>query len=276
MEFRITTLVENTVPKGRGFLGEHGLSFFIEAGDRNVLFDTGQGAALTRNAECLGIDLASVDTVVLSHGHYDHTGGIGALLSVNRRFTLYAHPDVFAEKVAVRDGQARGIGFSMTRKALESAGIRVVLDTCSMEIVPGVATTGEVPMHTSYESIDPALFMRREGTRVPDPLKDDLSLILRGRDKTGVLLGCAHRGVVNILTHVRTLTGKKRIDVIAGGMHLMGAPEAVLKRIIEDVEAFSPMLLAPGHCTGFPAVWALWTAFQKRFQLNQVGSVIQI
>jgi len=275
-EFRITTLVENTVPKGKGLIGEHGLSFYIEAGDRKILFDTGQGFALAKNAEAMGIDLSTVEVVVLSHGHYDHTGGLNALLSVNRRFKLYAHPEIFVEKFADRNGRVRPIGFAHTHKSLERMGIQVVLDENPMEIVPGITTTGEVPMKTPYETIDSALVVRQGETLAPDPLRDDLSLVLHTQKGRIILLGCAHRGVINILTHVQTLYGKTRLLALAGGLHLMGAAETRLKMIIESLEAFSPELLAAGHCTGYPAVLALWAAFKERFRLNQVGSVIEI
>ncbi len=261
---------------GRGLVGEHGLSFFIEAGKRKVLFDTGQGLALPVNAKALGIDLASVEAVVLSHGHYDHTGGLKALLSVNRRFTLFAHPDAFAHKFSRRDNRVHPIGLSMGQKDLEATGIRVVLSTAPMEVVPGITTTGEIPMETAYERIDTALFTGKCEALQPDPLKDDLSLILHARNGHGVLLGCAHRGVVNILTQVEKINGKKRLLALAGGLHLTGASGARVNRIMEALERFSPEILAPGHCTGFPAVFRLWAAFEENFRLNQVGNVIRI
>jgi 7,8-dihydropterin-6-yl-methyl-4-(beta-D-ribofuranosyl)aminobenzene 5'-phosphate synthase len=276
MEFRVTTLVENSVPMGRGLVGEHGLSFLIEAGDKKVLFDTGQGLALARNAGAMGIDLGNVDAVVLSHGHYDHTGGLDALISVNRRFTLFAHPDAFSEKYSKRNDEIRPVGISMTQNALEEKGIRVVLGDAPLEIVPGITTTGEVPMKTAYERIDPALFARRGDTLIPDPMKDDLSLVLNTGTGTVVLLGCAHRGVINILNHVQGIAAKKRRWTVAGGLHLAGTSEMELKPIIAALESFSPELLAPGHCTGFPALWMLRAAFTGRLRLNQVGSVIRV
>jgi len=100
VRFRITTLVENAVAQsGKALLGEHGLSFYIEAGDRRILFDTGQNLAISNNARVLGIDLNQIDTVVLSHGHCDASGGLQSILASNKNFILYGHPDVFSPKV---------------------------------------------------------------------------------------------------------------------------------------------------------------------------------
>ncbi len=276
MAFTLTTLVENSVPKARGVIAEHGLSFFIEAGGRRVVFDTGQGFALVQNAEALGVDLSSVEAVVLSHGHYDHSGGLNALLEVNREFTLYAHPGAFDEKFSKRNGQVRSIGPPISRQALEAKGIRMVLEPGPLEIVPGVTTSGEIPGVTDFEVVDPALFTRQGETLVPDPVKDDLSLILNAPNGVAVLLGCAHRGVINILTQVQSISGKRRLLALAGGLHLGGVSEAVLKRTLEALGRFSPELLVPGHCTGFPAILALYGAFKDRVRLNQVGYVLRI
>ncbi len=100
MNFKVTTLCENNIGHGsQNLIGEHGLSFYVEADDRRILFDTGQNLGLANNAEVLGIDLSRIDTVVLSHGHYDHSSGLKSLLDCNTNFTLHAHPDVFSPKV---------------------------------------------------------------------------------------------------------------------------------------------------------------------------------
>jgi len=110
MKFKVITLVENAVTQSsKKLIGEHGLSFYIEAGDRRILFDTGQDSALAHNAKVLGIDLSQLDSVVLSHGHYDHSGGLRSLLGCNPDFTLYAHPDVFGEKVKGADKKLKYI-----------------------------------------------------------------------------------------------------------------------------------------------------------------------
>jgi len=276
MRFKITTLVENTVPKARGLIGEHGIAFYIEAGEHRVLFDTGQGFALIKNAQTLGIDLSTVEALVLSHGHYDHTGGLDALLSINRSFRLHAHPDVFSEKIARRNGQSHTIGLTLSRSTLESMGVQVLLDSHPMEVVPGVLTTGEIPMQTAYETIDPALLVKTGTVLAPDPLKDDLSLILQSPKGRGILFGCAHRGAINILTQVEALYGKAPLLAVVGGMHLMGVSKESLEQRIRALTAFAPEWVIPGHCTGFESVWAFRAAFKEKFRLNQVGSVLEI
>ncbi len=123
MNFKITTLVENSVSIGgsRKLIGEQGLAFLIETGSHRILFDTGQYMALENNARVLGTELAGVDTVILSHGHYDHTGGLKHLLDCNSHFSLYAHPDVFARKLIKRKGQYREIGIPVSKNDLVKA-----------------------------------------------------------------------------------------------------------------------------------------------------------
>ena len=120
MNFKITTLCENNIGHGsKNLIGEHGLSFHVEAGDRRVLFDTGQNLAMANNARVLGIDLSRVDTVVLSHGHYDHSSGLKSLLECSTDFTLYAHPEVFGAKQRGRGDDYKYIGIPLDRSALE-------------------------------------------------------------------------------------------------------------------------------------------------------------
>ncbi|MGD8993364.1 MAG: MBL fold metallo-hydrolase, partial [Desulfobacterales bacterium] len=155
MKFKITTLVENTVGIGgsRKLIAEHGLAFLIETGTQRILFDTGQYLALENNARILGIDLATVDKVVLSHGHYDHSGGLKHLLACNSDFSLYAHPDVFARKMIERDNQYREIGMPVGKEVLVQKGVKLYLDTASLPITPHILTSGEIPLESKFESV---------------------------------------------------------------------------------------------------------------------------
>ncbi len=137
MNFKITTLCENHVAHtGKSLIGEHGLCFYIEAGNRRILFDTGQNLGLSNNAEVLGIDLSRIDTVVLSHGHYDHSSGLKALLDGNSKFTLCAHPDVFDRKVKGKGANPKYIGIPVDRQALEQKGVKIQLDKNPVRIAP--------------------------------------------------------------------------------------------------------------------------------------------
>lgn len=276
MKFKITTLVDNTVSAGRGLIGEHGLSFLIETRDRKILFDTGQGYALLHNADLLGVRLEDVDTVVLSHGHYDHTGGLEGLLKKNRHFSLYAHPDVFKEKFSKRSGTIHSIGIPIKRDVLEQQGIRLVLSPDPSLIAPGVRSTGFIPMETSYETLDDSFLSRQDDNLIRDELSDDQALILETVRGTAVVLGCAHRGPVNTLKHVFELTGDKPIYALLGGLHLMNTSKKKIDQVVESLLKIAPEKIIAGHCTGFDALLSLCRMMPDGVRMNHVGSVMEI
>lgn len=275
MHFRITTLVDNTVSLSGGeLIGEHGLSFYIETGDHNILFDTGRNIALSHNANVLGIDLGGIDSVVLSHGHYDHTGGLKDLMEKNTAFTLHAHPDVFDDKLkSTENDEYKKIGMPLNREVFENSGIQLRLGKTPFEIAPGILATGEIPLKNEFESVESNFFMQRHAEVVADTLADDQALILDSKKGLVVLLGCSHRGVINTLDHVLSITGKDKIRAIIGGLHLVKASDAKLKKIIEHLSRFNPEIIGVSHCTGTKAMLAIFGRFADRVFVNAVGTV---
>ncbi len=272
MNFKVTTLVENSVCMGKGLIGEHGISFLIETNNkRKILFDTGQGKALFNNAKLLGLDLNKIDTVALSHGHYDHTGGIKGLIEYNKNFKLIAHPDIFAHKLAIKNNEERYIGAPFNKDFLEKAKINLQISRKPVEIADGIITTGEIPMQTGFEAIESVFYIKEKKQNVPDPLADDSSLILDTEKGLVVLLGCCHRGLINTLKHVINLTGNKKIYAIMGGLHLGQASDMKLKQIINWLREFDVKRIGVSHCTGMPATLAFFNGLPKRVFLNTTG-----
>jgi 7,8-dihydropterin-6-yl-methyl-4-(beta-D-ribofuranosyl)aminobenzene 5'-phosphate synthase len=272
MQFTVTTLVDNSVAQGgKGLLAEHGLSFYIETDDHRILFDTGQNLTIASNAVELGIELNQVDIAVLSHGHYDHTGGLQSLLACNSHFTLYAHPDVFSQKVKQRNDGYRYIGIPLAKSIIENHGAAVKLDRNPVEIAPGITASGEIPMINDFETVESGFFIKTDRGVDPDTLADDQALILDTDNGLVVLLGCSHRGVINTLNHAARLTGKDRIHAILGGLHLGKASEEKLKKIINHLLAYGIEKIGVGHCTGPRAFLALANEFGDRIFLNTVG-----
>ena len=276
MGFRITTLVDNSVSlSASGLIGEHGLSYLIESQNHTVLFDTGQQVALSHNAAKLNIDLSRIDAVVLSHGHYDHTGGLNHLLEKNTAFRLYAHPDVFATKLRlVEKKKYKKIGIPIKRAVLENTDVQLVLTDSTCEIAPGISTSGEIPLENDFETIEPDFFIEQEGRIMPDTLADDQALILDTQNGFVVLLGCSHRGVINTLNQVVKLTGKHKIHAMIGGLHLGKASDAKLNKIMDHLAGFSLEKIGVSHCTGTKAMLALFNTFKDSVFVNTVGSVI--
>ncbi len=269
--FRITVLADNTV-SARTARGEHGLCFHIEAGDRRLLFDTGQGLVLTDNAKALGIDLGAVDTIVLSHGHYDHTGGLPTVLSAARGpVTVHLHPDALQPKYH----QARSIGIPLAaRDALAGPNCRLVSSRDPSEVTPGLFLTGEVPRPHPEEALAEVFHLDPAGKTI-DPLLDDQSLFFDAPQGTVVLLGCAHAGVIHILEHVQRLTHTRPLCAVIGGMHLGSASPARRHWVAENLRRLAPHLLVPMHCTGPKATAALWHEFPETMCPGGAGAVFK-
>jgi 7,8-dihydropterin-6-yl-methyl-4-(beta-D-ribofuranosyl)aminobenzene 5'-phosphate synthase len=274
MNVRITTLVDNSVSMhANKLIGEHGLSFYIETARHKILFDAGQYLALSHNAGVLDIDLSRIDMMVLSHGHYDHTGGLKHLLENNNTFALYAHPDVFDDKRKSVNKKYKKIGIPLKKDAFENSDVQLTLSKSAFEIAPGIFTSGEIPQQNDFESIESGFFVKRGGQIVPDTLADDQALILDTKKGLVVLLGCSHRGVINTLNHVVKLTGKNKIRAIIGGLHLGKASDAKLTKIIDHLGEFNIEKIGLSHCTGTKAILALFDRFKDRVFINTVGTV---
>jgi len=274
MEINITTLTENTA--NFGFLAEWGLSIFVQVDGANILFDTGLGISAVRNAHVLGVDLSSVDRIVLSHGHSDHTGGLREILRETGKVEVIAHPDVWKPKYAGSVDANRFIGIPFQREELESLGASFNLTRDAVWISDKIVTTGEIPMVTDYEEIDPILWVREDDHIAADPLADDLALAIKTEEGLVVILGCGHRGVINTLIHARNLTGEERINTVIGGIHLFYASEERLVRTAADLKEMGIGRLGVSHCTGFHASAWLAQEFGEVFFLNNAGTRVSL
>lgn len=266
---KVTILVDNHA--GEGLLAEHGLSMWIEADGKRVLFDTGQGA-LEFNARVLGVDLGEADALVLSHGHYDHTGGIPGALRVARNVEIFYHPGVARDRYAIRDGKARPI--RMPREAVaameKSPSERLRPVQRPVMVSDRIGLTGPIPRATAFEDTGGPFFLDPEG-KSPDPIEDDFALWVRTDDGLVVCAGCAHAGIVNTLDYIRGLAGGARVRAVIGGMHLMEADPRRMTETVAALGVLPPDLLVPCHCTGEKAVEALTEAFGERVTPGAAG-----
>lgn len=269
---RITVLVENHA-QGRGLLAEHGLSFWIEINGRHLLFDTGQGLVLSSNADQLGVPLNQTDAVILSHGHYDHTGGVDSVILVARPLKVYGHQAVLEPKYTRGiDGSSHECGMPLpAREAIRACGDRYIRTEHQMEIVDGVFATGEIPRRTDFEDTGGPFFTDPDG-RNADPLLDDQAVFFDTRCGIVVLLGCAHAGIINTLEYVRELTHGRRIHAVMGGMHLVAASRERMQRTVSALLQLEVERLYPAHCTGFEAAAGLWNAFPGKCLRCAVGT----
>jgi 7,8-dihydropterin-6-yl-methyl-4-(beta-D-ribofuranosyl)aminobenzene 5'-phosphate synthase len=261
---RALCLSDNMVPSGSGYWGEHGLSFYIESGEGlRILFDAGQsGDVLLHNARLSGVNLSGLDYIVLSHGHYDHTGSLMKVLEMNGGVPLLAHPAVFQKKFARREQGLKDIGLPFG--LLEFASAKNELEKhCELRIEPGpidlgggVSTTGEIERVTPYETPQQDLLFDHEGSLLVDPVMDDQSLIIRLDDRIVLLCGCCHAGIINTIECVKRQYGEYP-GVIAGGLHMEKAGLDRLSRTTEALKAAGVKKVMAGHCSGDSIVTSL-------------------
>jgi 7,8-dihydropterin-6-yl-methyl-4-(beta-D-ribofuranosyl)aminobenzene 5'-phosphate synthase len=258
---QITCVVDNAAQHSSQLWAEHGLAFLIETEAGRVLFDTGQsGVVLLHNLESLGIEPEMIDALAISHAHYDHTGGLPALLARTRPgLLLYANSDLFRERFSKRRGSPKPIGPPLTREALATK-TALRLDAASQDILPSIRTTGEI-----VERLEPmgrsVRHLVREGSEwVPDPYKDDMSLVIKVPSGLLLLCGCCHAGLLNTLAHVERVFGQP-IVAIVGGTHLVASRDEDLQRVVgvlAGMESLRGVYL--NHCSGETALHVLWRA----------------
>jgi len=272
---RIHVLADNTAGMP-SFLAEHGLSLLVEVENRLILLDAGQGEAAVGNAVRMGLDLKGVECVVLSHGHYDHTAGLPAVLERSGPRRVICHPSAFEAKYFQAGEFKRYIGMPWRREYLETAGALFEEREGVTDLGGGVWVTGEVPRLTDFETGDPNLKRMAGGDLEVDPLLDDQALVVETEGGLVVVLGCAHAGVVNTALHARELTGRDRILALVGGSHLAFLGRRQLERTMEELRAMDPAVMAFSHCTGQAAARELSAAFGDRFVFNQTGTTVVV
>lgn len=278
MEVRITTLIENQMSERPELFYEHGLSLFIETMSGMYLFDTGQSGDFIENAKSLGKDLHKLDAVILSHGHYDHTGGVKRLLlELSKSTKIFVGSEFFEKKYKyIADDEYKYIGNAFTESDLSKDGQMVCkIEGYSFRLSHDITIFHHFKKRNSYETIPDKFVLKRPEGYVPDGFPDEISLGIKTSKGLVVVVGCSHVGVVNIVSDIQRRTGEM-IYALIGGTHLVDADKSRRDKTIQAFKELRIQKVAVSHCTGEEGIKELRNSFKEEFILNNTGNTIVI
>lgn len=277
MSLKITTLIENNSDKNNFLCSEHGLSLYIEINERNILFDTGQSGDFIKNAKKLKVDLDNLDYVILSHGHYDHSGGFRKLVEdTSKSFKLLVKNGFFNEKYKLIEGESYKFnGNSFDKEFIRDNDIFIkYIDEDLFNITKDVIIFSDFERKNDFEILNRKFYIKENDKYVIDDFSDEIVLGVKHEKGLVVILGCSHIGIVNILETIIQRTGMP-IYAIVGGSHLIDADEMTLNNTINYLKEKNISIFRLSHCTGDNAVEKLKNQFGNKFMYNNTGNVVE-
>ena len=282
----IQILVDNISGPPRT-LGESGFSalanvLFTDSTELTILFDTGPSpVAFLNNIKNLEIDLTTIDTIVLSHGHYDHVGGLKeAITKIKKKIPIICHPQALSPKTMIDKGEVIDYGIQGFFESIKDINKQsnLITTTNPYKLTESIMTTGEIPRNNDFEKLSDKLqkiITINKGKEIPDKLVDDLSLIFHLADNTLVILtGCCHSGIINTIDLAIKLTGSDKVVGIVGGLHLFDASDYRLSKTVKALKTYPIRTIAPCHCSGLRGKSALSAAFGKKFREVVVSTIL--
>jgi len=263
MQVSVTILVENTTPIP-GFQGEYGFAALVAVDEKKFLFDTGSADALIKNAAAGGINLAQIDDLVISHGHFDHTGAVVPFLQTGKNKRVFAHSNIFIPRYVILGEYKRGIGVSFEQQEITSNEAKFIITDDFTEIHPEVFVTGEIPRMNDYEDVGGSFFVEDGDKLIPDKLQDDMSMVINHPEGLIIISGCAHAGIINTIEYAKQKTGQNKIKAFIGGTHLAGASVERMNSTLIALQDLDIEKIIACHCTGFDAMVKLRNALDDK------------
>lgn len=278
MSLHLAIICENTVGRPISACGEHGFACLVQVPAGTWLFDTGSGKTLLSNLAALGHDVQKIDGIILSHGHYDHCGGLLPLLKAAGSRPVYAHSEIFNDRFWHGQHEQRNISLPYSRDDLESAGARFNFLDALTELAPGLYFSGAIPRLTSLEIGDPHLVRRCEDGNgwTMDEFPDDAALAIETSKGLVVLLGCAHAGFINTVEYFRNKSDGHRIHAIIGGTHLGPASDEQFAATLDYLMHLDFDRLGVSHCTGQIRSAQLYARFPNKVFFANVGTTVKV
>ena len=274
MPLKITTLIENSQGEHLGLKTEHGISFLIEKDDAKILFDAGETDSFIYNASRLNISLDDVQTVVLSHGHYDHTGGLTSLFSINKKFRLFIGNGFFNEKYGYRNNSYEYLGNNFTESDLVAGKINyTTVKTRKTEISNGVYIITDFLRNNEDEVVNPRFVVKKDQSFIPDDFNDEILIAIETSKGLVVIVGCSHPGIKNMLDTVKA-EFETPIYAVLGGTHLVESKGTSLRNSIEYLSGNEIGILGVSHCTGAEGMKELGRS--SSFFHNSTGSMVYL
>ncbi len=277
MSLKITTLIENNSDKSNILFSEHGLSLYIEINEKKILFDTGQSGDFIKNAEKLKINLNDLDYVILSHGHYDHSGGFRKLVqNDNKSFKLIVGNGFFNKKYKLIEGeQYKFNGNSFDEEFISQNNISLkCINQDIFNITEDVIIFSNFERKNNFEILNKKFYIKGNGEYVLDYFSDEIALGIKHEKGLIIIVGCSHIGLVNILETIISRIGMT-VYAIIGGSHLIEADELRLNNTINYLKEQDISIFRLSHCTGDSAVGKLKNEFGKKFAYNNTGNILE-
>lgn len=272
MELQV--LIENVVFK-KNFVAEHGLSLLVKKGDSEVLIDTGQSENFIKNCNLMGINIKNIKKVVLTHGHYDHIGGLKSLIDNNNQVKIYAHKEILNKKYALRStGNLEEIGFDSD--IYKSHNENFVLIDKDLEIEPGIFIITGIDSKYDNEFTMKNFYVKNNNKESKDKFQDEIFIVVKEENEINIITGCSHSGILNIVYTAQQRFKNHKIKSLIGGFHLKGMEESNVLEIAKELEKYDIDKIYTGHCTGIDEYSILKGIFKNKINYLTTSSSIII